>query len=59
MLKWAIVFLILGLIAGAFGFTTIAGVSIGIAKILFFIFATLFVLFLILGITITRKVTHR
>ncbi len=49
MLRWAITFLIVALIAALFGFTEIAGAAIGIAKILFFIFLILFVVFLILG----------
>ena len=43
MLHYAVVFLILALIAGLLGFTGIAGASIGIAKILFFVFIVLFV----------------
>jgi len=42
MLHYAVVFLILALIAGLLGFTGIAGASIGIAKILFFVFIVLF-----------------
>ncbi|HWX89415.1 MAG TPA: DUF1328 domain-containing protein, partial [Rhizomicrobium sp.] len=38
MLKWAFIFLVIGLIAGLLGFTGIAGTSIAIAKTLFFIF---------------------
>jgi uncharacterized membrane protein YtjA (UPF0391 family) len=44
MLGMALTFLILALIAGVFGFTTIAGASVGIAKILFFIFLVLTVI---------------
>jgi uncharacterized membrane protein YtjA (UPF0391 family) len=57
MLRWAIIFLILGLIAGALGFTGVAGASIAIAKILFFIFIAIFVVFLVLGLTVARKAT--
>ena len=35
MLKWAIIFAVIALIAGAFGFTGIAAGAAGIAKILF------------------------
>ncbi|NLM75979.1 MAG: DUF1328 domain-containing protein [Clostridiaceae bacterium] len=49
MLKWAITFLILALIAGLFGFGLIANLSFGIAKVLFYIFAALFVISLIFG----------
>jgi uncharacterized membrane protein YtjA (UPF0391 family) len=50
MLQWALVFLVLGLIAALLGFTSIAGASIGIAKILFFVFLAIFAVMLIMGI---------
>ena len=53
MLSWAITFLILAVIAGLLGFTSIAGVSISAAKILFFVFLVLLVVSLIAG----RKVS--
>jgi uncharacterized membrane protein YtjA (UPF0391 family) len=49
MLHWALVFLVLGLIAALFGFTGIAGASIGIAKILFFVFLAMFAIVLLMG----------
>ena len=51
MLKWALIFLVISLIAGAFGFTGLARGAATIAKILFAIFLILFVLFLILALT--------
>jgi uncharacterized membrane protein YtjA (UPF0391 family) len=57
MLRWAFIFLAVGLIAGLLGFTSIAGASIGIAKFLFFLFVAMFVVFLILGLTVYRSVT--
>ena len=59
MLKWALVFLVLGLVAGVLGFTAIAGASIAIAKFLFFIFIAVFVVLLILGMTAVRRITGR
>jgi uncharacterized membrane protein YtjA (UPF0391 family) len=47
MLSWILTFLVIALIAGAFGFTGIAGTSIGIAQTLFYIFLVLFLLSLI------------
>ncbi len=38
MLRWALIFLVVALIAALFGFGGIAGTSVGIAKILFFAF---------------------
>ena len=43
MLRWALIFLVVALIAGALGFGGIAGTSMGIAQILFFVFVVLFV----------------
>ena len=37
MLYWALIFLVVAIIAGALGFGGIAGASVGIAQILFFI----------------------
>lgn len=42
MLHYTIVFLVIALIAGVLGFTGIAGASVGIAKILFYVFLILF-----------------
>lgn len=47
MLSWALTFLVVALIAAAFGFGGIAGASAGIAQILFFIFLALFVVSMI------------
>jgi uncharacterized membrane protein YtjA (UPF0391 family) len=50
MLKWALIFFIVSVIAGALGFTGISEAAGGIARILFFIFIVIFVIFLILGL---------
>ena len=50
MLKYAIIFAIISLIAGAMGFTGIAAGSAGIAKILFVLFLVLAVVFVILAV---------
>lgn len=49
MISWAITFLILAIIAGLLGFTTVAGVSVTAAKILFFVFLVLLVVSLVAG----------
>ena len=49
MLQWALTFLILVLIAAAFGFFPIAASFAYIGKILFFVFLVLFVVSLITG----------
>jgi uncharacterized membrane protein YtjA (UPF0391 family) len=48
MLRWALIFLIIALIAGALGFTGIYVAAAGIAKLLFYIFVVLFVVSLIM-----------
>ena len=50
MLRWAIVFLVLALIAGLLGFGLIANLSFDIARILFFVFIVLFVIALVMNV---------
>ncbi len=38
MLGWALMFLLVALVAGLFGFGGLASASVGIAQVLFFIF---------------------
>ena len=54
LLKWAVIFLIVALIAAFFGFGGVASAATGIAKALFFIFIVICVLLLILGLTIFK-----
>ena len=49
MLRFAVLFLVVALIAALLGFTNVAGTAMEGAKILFFIFLVLFVVSLILG----------
>jgi len=57
MLRWAILFAILALVAGALGFGGLAGDFAYIAKILLFVFLVLFVLALVMGSAIVRGPT--
>lgn len=50
MLRWALTFLVFALIAGLLGFTGIAGQSMYIARILFFLFLVLFLVGLLLNV---------
>src|SRR6185369_4908352 len=50
MIKLAIIFFIISLVAGLLGFTNIAAGAAGIAKILFFIALTIFLIVLIFGV---------
>jgi uncharacterized membrane protein YtjA (UPF0391 family) len=49
MLYWAVVFLVVALIAALFGFGGIAAGAAGLAKILFFVFIVLVVVSLLFG----------
>ncbi|HYP67342.1 MAG TPA: DUF1328 domain-containing protein [Gallionella sp.] len=50
MLQYAVIFLVIALVAALLGFTGIAAGAVGIAKILFFVFLLLFVATLIVGL---------
>jgi uncharacterized membrane protein YtjA (UPF0391 family) len=49
MLYWALVFLIIALVAGLFGFTGLYLAAAGIAKIIFFVFIVLLLISLLAG----------
>jgi uncharacterized membrane protein YtjA (UPF0391 family) len=44
MMYWALMFLLVAIIAAVLGFTGVALVAAGVAKILFFVFLVLFVI---------------
>jgi uncharacterized membrane protein YtjA (UPF0391 family) len=50
MLKWALIFLVISIIAGALGFTGVARGAGSIAKWLFFIFLAIFVILLVVAL---------
>ena len=56
MLRWALAFFVLALIAALLGFGGIAAASAGIAKTLFFIFLVIFAVTLILGLAAGRRI---
>ena len=55
MLKWAVIFLIIAIIAGLFGFTGVEQASATIAQWLFGIFLVLFVGALAIGLALGSK----
>jgi len=57
MLGWALTFLIVALIAAVLGFGSIAGLSIEIAKIVFFVAIVLFVISAVFGLMRGRSPT--
>jgi uncharacterized membrane protein YtjA (UPF0391 family) len=50
MLSWVVTFLVVALIAGILGFGGIAGASVEIAKIIFFIAVVLFLISAVFGL---------
>jgi uncharacterized membrane protein YtjA (UPF0391 family) len=56
VLYWAFVFLVVGLLAAALGFTNVAGGAFAIAKFLAGLFLVLFLIFLVLGLTAAKKI---
>ena len=57
MIKWALIFLVVGIVAAVLGFGGIAGASFAAAKFLAMLALAIFVILLILGTTIYRRVT--
>jgi uncharacterized membrane protein YtjA (UPF0391 family) len=57
MLGWAITFLVIALIAAVLGFGGIAGLSLEIAKIIFFVAIILFAIAAIVGLLRGRTPT--
>ncbi len=49
MLRWALIFLIIALVAAVFGFGGVYAEAVFIARILFFVFLILFIVSLITG----------
>lgn len=56
MLRWSLIFLIIAAISGLFGFGMISGIALSIAKILFYVFLVMAVIFLLAGSLLVKKV---
>ena len=54
ILKWALIFFLVSVVAGIFGFTGISAASADVARFLFYVFVVTFLVLLILGLTIFR-----
>jgi len=50
MLKWALIFFVISLAAGALGFTGISSAAAGVARVLFGIALIIFLIFLVLAL---------
>ena len=57
LLKYAIIFFVISLIAGGLGFSGVSAAAGGVARILFFIFLAIAVLILVLGLTVFHAAT--
>jgi uncharacterized membrane protein YtjA (UPF0391 family) len=55
MLSWVVTFLVVALIAGILGFGGIAGASVEIAKMIFFIAVVLFLISAVIGLVRGRS----
>ncbi len=49
MLRWALIFLVVALVAGLLGFWGLQGAAMWVAKVLFFVFLVLFIVALLSG----------
>ena len=58
MIKWAIIFALISVVAGIFGFTGIAADSAAVARVLFFIALAIFVVLLIAGLVVGKKLSE-
>jgi uncharacterized membrane protein YtjA (UPF0391 family) len=54
LLKWALIFFLISLVAALFGFTGLSAATADIARILFYIFLVIFLVLLILGLVVFR-----
>ena len=55
MLRWALIFAVIAIIAGALGFGGISAGAADIARLLFYVFLAVVVIFLVLGVTIFKR----
>jgi uncharacterized membrane protein YtjA (UPF0391 family) len=54
LLKWALIMLIVSLVAALFGFTDLAAASADVARVLFYIFLVIFLILLVVGLAGAR-----
>ena len=58
MLRWAVIFFIISIIAAVFGFGGIATAAAGIAQVLFYLFLAIAVVMLIAALLAGRNLTR-
>lgn len=59
MLRWALIFLVIGVLLALLGFGGLGGAFVEIAKILFFVALAVFVVLLVLGLMAGRGISGR
>ena len=59
MLKWALIFFVISLIAGIFRFSGVSAATAGIAKILFFIAIIIFAIFILFALFAGQAILSR
>ena len=55
MLRWALIFLIIAIVAAIFGFGGVAGAATSMAQILFYVFVAMFIVSLLFGLLTGRR----
>lgn len=56
MLRWALIFFVISIVAAIFGFGGISEASADIAQILFYVFLGIFAIMLVLGLVAGKKI---
>ena len=56
-LSWSLILLLVAIIAGMFGYSGVASLSAGVSKVLFFLFLTVSVILLIVGVVMRGAVS--
>lgn len=56
LIKWALIMLVVSLLAALLGFTDLAAASADVARVLFYIFVVIFLVLLVLGLMAGRTV---
>jgi len=54
ILKWAVIMLLVSLVAALLGFTDLSAASADVARVLFYIFGAIFLVLLVLGFAAFR-----
>src|SRR5690242_11374267 len=54
LLRWALLFFLISIVAGVLGFTGISAASADVARFLFYVFVEIFLVLLVLGLTVFR-----